>query len=261
MSNPTPEIASFDLEKVRQQVAAEAPRVADLGHWPEWMKASAAESLSSRVPKGEKSAPGFDAGIACTLDLIPRNKQTLSAAFHGAYTPDKIDQVRKEMEHLDPDSETAWWLAVSHVCQEEKGVNEEGFLKQLKTFESMVRDPKERLAAAIRCYTETMTQFETQTYGVPFGKIDGCMQAAYLAGYPFGTNYSDKYNIFFIGTPFDSLGLENFQWKDPDSKDHRGNSGPVFGSKQFVKCADEEEFKRALEVVKQKLPMPEDKKA
>jgi len=260
VTNPTPELASFDLEKIREQVASEAPRVAELGQWPEWMKANAAKSLSSRIPEAGKMAPGFDAGTACALDLIPRDKQALSAALHASYTPEKIAQVRKEMEHLDPDSETAWWLAASHVCQEEKGVDKDRFLGQLKTFESLAREPKERLAAAIRCYTETMTHFETQTHGVPFGKIDGCMQAAYLAGYPFGTMYSDKYNIYFIGTPFDSLGLEDFPWKDPDSKDHRGNSGPVFGSKQFVKCADEEEFKRALEVVKKKLPMPETSK-
>ena len=247
---------NLDLKEIRSRVEAEANRVAELGNWPDYMKESAAESLTTRIPTADKTAPGFDAGLACALNLIPEDKQELSAALHGAYTPERITQIRKELESLDPDSETAWWLAASNICDEDNPVNEEEFKKQLEAFQKLTDNPKERLVAANRGYTELLTEFSTNNeYGIPYGEKDGCIQATYVAGYPFGTPWHEKYGIFFIGTPHESLGLEDFEWSDEKDEQGRPTSGPVFGSKQFVKCANKEEFKRALEVVKKKLPI------
>jgi len=249
-------ISKLSLDEIRERVHAGAERVAELGNWPAWMKPNAAVSLTSRVPKAGDTAPGFDAGVACTLELIPKNKQELSAALHAAYTPEKIAQVRKEVHEMDPDSETAWWLAACKLCEEDKPVDEAVFKQQLADFENLVADPEARLKAATSSYTEKITDFEMVKYGVPFGEKDGCMQGAYIAGYPFAAQWSERYGIFFIGTPFESLGLEDFEWQDPDRPEdsHQGNSGPVFGSKQFIKCANEAEFRRALEVIKTKFP-------
>jgi len=112
------QLSELEMAELTQLVGWEATRVADVGDWPEWMKSTAKESLLSRVPTVDSKASGFDAGIACTLDLIPRSKQVLSAALHAAYTPDKVAQVIKEMENIDADSETVWWLAACSVCDE-----------------------------------------------------------------------------------------------------------------------------------------------
>lgn len=252
----TEKISELSLDELHERVHAGAERVAELGNWPAWMKPNAANSLTSRVPKADKAAPGFDAGVACTLGLIPEDKQELSAALHGAYTPEKIAQVRKEVHEMDPHSETAWWLAACKLCEENEPVDGEKFKEQLNKFEGLAADPKARLQAANSAYTEKMTSFGTEKYGVPYGTIDGCLQGAYIAGYPFATQWSDRYGIFFIGTPFESLGLEDSEWEDPDrpEDDHQGNSGPVFGNRQYIKCANEAEFQRALEVIKKKFP-------
>jgi len=248
--NPTA-LSDMPLEEVSELLEANADRVAELGKWPEYKKPYAASSLTSRIPT-EGEAAGFDAGIACALDMIPRDKQELAAGLHGDYTPDKVEQLRNELNDLDADSETAWWLAASKIC-DEGGVDETAFRDQLDSFQNLTTNPKERLKAAISQQVSMISTFETNTYdGVPFGIVDGCMQGAYVAGYPFATTYSDQFGIFFIGTYNDSLGLDDFSWEDPSHGEHMGNSGPVHGSKQFVKCANEAEFNKALAVVKGK---------
>ncbi len=257
MNNPeknTETVSNLSLEEIRERVGNESERVAELGNWPVWMKPNAAKSLASRIPMAGDTAPGFDAGIACTLGLIPEDKQELSASLHAAYTPEKIAQVRKEVQNMNADSETARWLAACKECAGDEHVDEEKFRKQLSDFDDIAVDPEARLEAANSCYAEKINGFEIDTYGIPFGKKDGCMQAAYIAGHPVASMYADNYRIFFIGTPHESLGLEDFDWEDPDRPEdnHQGNSGPVFGSKQFIKCANEDEFRRALEVIKKK---------
>lgn len=252
LSTPGESPENMSLEEIRQMVEQEAPRIAELGQWPDYMKSHAVDSLTSRIPSAEKTnAPGFDAGIACTLNMIPEDKQKLSATLHGAYTPSAVEQVRREKETMDPDSETAWWLAACSECTEGK-VDEKKFREQLRNFGNMAADPKLRSQRAKEELEKMMSKFETETYGVPYGTEDGCMQGAYLAGYPFASNYAENYGIYFIGTYLDSLGLEDFPWSDEKDEQGRAKSGPVFGSRQFVKCANEEEFKRALEVVKKK---------
>ncbi len=238
------------VESVRKSVEANAERVASAGEWPAHIKPG---SLLERIPKeGEKNAPGFDAGIAAALDLIPKDKQDLSAHLHANYTKDAVLRVRKEIAELDPDSQTAWWLAACAICKE-GDVDTEQFLRQIDDFKKLAADPQLREQAAKKEY-EHITSAFTMKDGVPYGEKDGSIQGAYIAGHPFGSTYSEKYGLYFVGTYEDSLGLEDFKWSDEKDEKGRPKSGPVFGSKQFVKCASEEEWKRVMEVVKAKLP-------
>jgi hypothetical protein len=240
------------LAAIREIVRKNAARVATLGNWPSWINAE--ESLTSRVPADGGEAPGFDAGIACAMDLIPREKQGLAATLHAAYTPDAVAQVRREVfqGQLDPESEACWWLAACYLCKEGK-VSADAFVSQIDDFREFAADPLVRQLAAQEQALEMINAFERDTYGVPFGTEDGCIQGAYLAGYRFGTTFAENYGIYFIGTFLPSLGLEDFPWSDEKDEQGRPKSGPVFGSKQYVKCANEDEFRRAVEVVKAKL--------
>lgn len=248
------EKGELSLEKIRSMVGQNAERVAELGEWPEYIEPG---SLLERVPQeGEDNAPGFDAGVACALDLIPRDKQKLAATLHANYTKDAVMQVREELKEMNPDSETIWWLAACSVCKE-GGINEERFMQQIKDFKELSADDGERKKSAEGEF-EKMTSAYTLKYdGVPYGEQDGCIQGAYIDGYSFGVMYAENYGIYFIGTYEDSLGLEDFDWSDEKDEEGRAKSGPVFGSKQFVKCANEEELKRALGVVKENLPLKE----
>lgn len=239
-----------EVEKLLSVIQAEAPRVKELGNWPDWVEDG---SLAERVPKkGDANASGFDAGIACALDLIARDKQKLAAILHGAYTPEAVSQIREEMKKLDPDSETCWWLAACSIC-EEGGIDRKKFLQQIDGFKQLAADPEKRKEAAQKEFTKMTNTFHFTPElgeGVPFGTEDGCMQGAYIAGYPFAVNYAEKYGIYFVGTYEPTLGLENFTWSDEKDENGRPKSGPVFGSKQFVKCANMEELKQVLQIVK-----------
>lgn len=237
-----------DMHKVREVVLANANRVGALGKWPVYINAT--ESLVARLPVEGKVAPGFDAGLACALDLIPRDKQALAATLHAAYTPEAVEQVRRECNREEfADTETCWWLAACSLCVEGK-VDEEMLGNQIKDFERLIADTKLRDEKARREFVVMKQSFETTTYGIPFGTTDGCIQGAYVSGHPFGTYYSKEYGLFFIGTNEKTLGLENFPWSDEKDEQGRAKSGGVFGSVQFVKCATEEEFLKALAVVR-----------
>jgi hypothetical protein len=256
--NPQPEPKEEEksqIDKVRTTVAANADRVAKLGEWPPYIEPG---SLLERIPKegGEKAA-GFDAGIACATNLIPEDRQKLAACLHANYSKEAVLQIRQEAAAKNPDSETAWWLAACAVCKE-GGIDQEAFLKQIEDFKILAANPEERGDAAQKEFA-VMTSAFTLKEGVPYGEKDGCIQGAYIAGYPFGSEYSSNYGIYFIGTYEDSLGLEDFKWSDEKDEKGRAKSGPVFGSKQFVKCASEDEWRRAMEVVKAKLPIEEKK--
>lgn len=258
MSHPdnpqSPELQAhlkLELGKIRTAVEANAKRVAELGQWPEYIEPG---SLLERVPKeGDTKAPGFDAGIACATDMIPRDKQELAARLHANYTKEAVMQVRKETTEKNPDSQTAWWLAASSVCKEGE-IDGQQFLQQVEDFRTLSGDAEAREAAAEKMFDE-MTRSFTLRDDVPYGTEDGCIQGAYIAGYPYGTQYAENYGLYFIGTYEDSLGLEDFQWSEGKDEKGRAKSGPVFGSKQFVKCANEDEWRRAMEIVKAKLPL------
>ena len=240
------------VERLLAKINAEALRVKELGGWPGWVEVG---SLAERVPgSGDVNAPGFDAGIACALDLFVREKQKLAAILHGAYTPESVAQVREEIKNMDSDSETCWWLAACSICVE-GGVGQSQFLKQIKSFEKLASDSQKRKEAAQKEFNKMTSTFHfLPEFGsaVPYGTEDGCMQGAYIAGYPFAVNYNEKYGLYFIGTYHPSLGLEKFPWSDEKDEKGRLKSGPVFGSKQFVKCASKEELQRVLDIVKPK---------
>lgn len=257
--NSTESLIHMDLEEIRNLSASESERVAKLGEWPAYQMPHAKESIAGRIPQeGVKDAAGFDAGVACSLGLIPPEKQRLAAILHGNYSPKAVEQVRQELKAMDPDSETTWWLAACDICAE-GGVDENKFREQLKSFEDLSADPKARVQAAKSGYEKMASTFTTEKYDFPFGTADGCIQGAYLAGHLAGASYSPEYGLYFIGTYLPTLGLEDFQWSDEKDEKGRPKSGGVHGSKQFVKCVNEAEFLRAIAVVKQRLAMDKKK--
>jgi len=238
-----------DLERtfrLQAKIRQEAPRVASLGNWPSYINVE--DSLVGRVPI-ETPASGFDAGIACALDYIPRHKQKLAASLHAAYTPEAVEQVRQEVKKMNPDSETTWWLAACSICTEGKLTARE-FNGQVKDFVGLVVSPQKRQEAAQKEFAKMKSLYRIEN-GVPFGEDDGVMQGAYIAGYDVAAMYDPNSQLYFIGTFRETLGLESFPWSAEVDEQGRNTSGPVHGSKQFVKAKDKEEYLRVLEALKQ----------
>lgn len=235
-------------EHARQLVVEEAPRVAALGEWPAWIPP---ESLADRVPSGSELAPGFDAGIACCLGLIPPARQRLSARLHAAYTPEAVAQVRREVRPMHPESDTTWWLAACSVCREGQ-VDADGFVAQVAEFIALARDPGARRRAAVAEHEAMLSRFGVRPDGLALAHEDGGMQGAYLAGHRVATMWAEQAGIFFVGTYETTLGLEDFAWSEPgdpqaeDPDARRGRSGPVHGSQQFIRCADDAELERVV---------------
>lgn len=234
--------------QLRELVDAEAARVAELGEWPDWISPA---SLTERVPLGSAAAPGFDAGIACCLGLIPPARQRLAARLHAAYTPQAVAQVRREATPMHPESDTTWWLAACSVCREGE-VDAAMFAAQVQEFTLLAGDPAARRRAAVAEHQAMLARFAVRPDGLAIADVDGGMQGAYLAGHRAAAMWAQQAGIFFVGTYEKSLGLEDFDWSepaDPDASDparRLGRSGPVHGSRQFVKCADEAELERVV---------------
>ena len=229
---------------------AAAPRVAKLGGWPENIDPNA---LADRIP-GLEPAPGFDAGLACALDRIPRSHQRLAAILHAAYTPEAVEQVRLEAVEMDPDSETAWWLSACNVCREGR-LSVEDFAGQLRGFELLRRSAFLRREAAVDELNGMYSRVRLRADGIPFTRVDGGMQGAYLAGHRVATMHAGEEDLYFIGTYEKTLGLEDFQFSQVSDDLGRPRSGPVHGSKQFIRCHDSAEFERALAVVRRQLEL------
>lgn len=229
-------------------VAASAWRVAELGEWPSYVDRS---SLADRVPGFDRPASGFDAGVACALDLIPRARQELAARLHAAYTPAAVRQLRAELVRMDVDSETCWWAAACSVCEEGR-IDVEEFREQLLAFEKLRVDPIARRRAAIGEIEAMLNRFELRD-GIPFSVEDGGMQGAYVAGHPLAVLHDPDEGIWFIGTFEETLGLEGFDFASDLDDLGRPRSGPVHGSRQFVRCGSEDEMLRALEEVHPRL--------
>ncbi len=232
------------LSKIRKAVSANAARVKALGNWPEYIDEVA--SLVERIPTSRtKFAPGFDAGIACALNLIPENKQALSATLHANYTIDAVNQVRRESAKLKVDSETCWWLAACSVCDE--GCTGRDVLNQIGWFNQLCVRSDLRKSHALDTLQEMNESFKVID-DVPFAVKDGGMQGAYINGHKFAVGAGD--GVWFVGTYLDSLGIPSkFKW-GPDSK----LSGPIHGSKQFVKCANLTELNKVISYAKQAMP-------
>lgn len=226
-----------------------ADRLAKLGEWPAWLNAR--ESLVGRIPTDDKPAPGFDAGTACALDLIPRDKQRLAAILHAAYTEAAVEQVRRESADLNADDESAWWLAACSICRE-GGVIGADFVRQIEQFQRLAGDPALRLAAA-QAELDAMKKRFRLLDGIPFVIQDGGLQGAYVLGHDWGIQYAEAYGLFFIGTFRPSLGLEDFKFSDRKDDQGRPMSGPVHGSRQFVKASAIDELAAAIALVREKL--------
>lgn len=237
----------------RAFVREEGKRVADLGQWPPY--ATVEDRLAARLPRfereeeGREVASGFDAGMACVFGLIPEDKQRLSAELHVQYSPVAVAQVLQELEDLDADSETCWWLAACSVCDED-GVDWAGFTAQCLEMHGLFQNPQARLAAAQVMWKKMQTSFHLVD-GVAFATVDGGMQAAYAAGHKLAVWWSEKAGIFFVGTFHPSLGLEDFAWGTELDEDGRTMSGMI--SPQFVKCNGFEELGSAVSVARKHL--------
>ena len=233
------------MKKWREVVEREAERVARLGAWPAWVDPS---GLVERLPSpGAVGRGGFDAGVACALDLIPRDRQTLSATLHASYSPAVVERLRADIaQGFGPDSEICWWLAACRVCTE-GDATEQSFTEQVDDFTWLANSPEARFDAALECLDDMLGAYELVGLGgaqVAVALRDGGMQGAYLAGHDLCASYDEIHDLYFLGTFHASLGLENFAWKEPgdpaatDVESRRGRSGPVHGSRQYVKCAD-----------------------
>jgi hypothetical protein len=225
-----------------------ARRVAEQGEWPDYIDPQ--QSLLSRIPSQDKPATGFDAGIGCALDLIPRNKQKLASQLHAAYTPEAISQVIEQTNDLQADDPAAWWLSACSICSEGR-LTEDQFNDQLTRFKKLAINPLQRLASANQEYKRMISLFEIRD-SVPFSTVDGGMQGAYLKGHLLAVSYAEQEDLYFIGTFKESLGLEKFIFSDKLDDLGRLRSGPVHGSKQFVKCTDKQELQAALQTIREK---------
>lgn len=236
--------------EIWSRVAITTARIADLGSWPEHISEKA---LLDRIPVPGHTASGFDAGIACALDLIPRSRQRLAARLHAAYTPQAVAQIRAEAKEMEADAETTWWLAACSVCQEQD-LDEAEFMNQLQAFQELAADPEERVRVARAEFARMTTSFEIDELGVALSTTDGGIQGAYIAGHEVAAMYLPQEELYLVGTLHPSLGLEDFDWEQPayspqlfGSDDYQsGRSGPVHGSRQFVKCTNRREYQKVI---------------
>lgn len=254
------EIARQPLETIAARVEQNAAQVAALGVWPAHISLS--DSLTARVPSAGQKRSGFDAGLAVSLGLIPPHAQPLLAGLHAAYTPALVTQVRAEIEQQpnnnsawqvkNADSATCWWLAACSLCIEGDEVDEKTFRQQILDFQTLIDDPAARQTAATKTLNDMTCNFDTKR-GYAFGTVDGAIQGAYIAGHSFGVLHHQSRGLYFIGTYLPTLGLEAFEWDKTTDDKGRPTSGPVHGSRQFVKCASKTEMVRAVKVITHKL--------
>lgn len=247
------------LEKIRASVQGNASRIKSQGKWADRIDPDRA--LVQRIPEKDTSAPGFDAGIACALDLIPREKQGIASELHSNYTPQNVAKVDREIRAGIPaESETCYWLAASSLCIE-GNVNARTFVNQVRAAKTLLSSPEQRQAAAKEMWRAMDNAFEVDKTIVPgmdvaFSRKDGGMQSAYIKGYPVAVQHASKLGLWFIGTYHPSLGLESFEWSKETDDGGRPKSGAL--SPQFVKCASKEELTRALKAIKEHFEQPEE---
>jgi hypothetical protein len=257
----------IDLDEVRRVVEENCERVAKLGNWPSYIPP---QSLLGRIPSPDRPAEGFDAGLACALGLLPLEHQAMAAGLHAAYTEALVAQIRAEAPPAERpigySTSTIWWLAACSVCREEN-LDEVEFSKQLVEFGDLMTRKGDRWRRAVAQFEAMVSNFELcHSPGVlheyAAGRAGGAIQGAYISGHDYGVwiNGSQEPELTFIGTFRPTLGLEDFEWADPDRpkseadpEGYQGRSGGVHGSRQFVKCTDSQEASRALRVVQETL--------
>lgn len=248
-------LAALPIAQIHALCVKNGRAVAILGEWP--AQIDVAESLAGRIPTADTPRSGLDAGLATALGLMPPHAGRLAATLHAAYTPAAVEQIRAEIEKTqsgrwqvaDAHSATCWWLAACRLCIEGDEVNEKTFRRQLLDFHALVTDAAARKAAADSMLNEMIRSFDTRR-GYAFGTVDGALQGAYIAGHDVAVLHHQTRNMYFIGTFRPSLGLETFPFANGTDDRGRPTSGPVHGSRQYVKCATEAEMQAAMESVK-----------
>lgn len=259
VSDTIRQLLSLDAAALKTLVLQATPRIAAAGNWPAWIDQTT--SLADRIPAENTAASGFDAGIACALGIMPTAVEKLSATLHAAYTPAAVADVRGAITQNgqglwtlhSADSPACWWLAACSLCMDGEFTDLPALQKQITQFGDMHADAALRLQAAEKTLNAMCASFDTRR-GYAYGSQDGCMQGAYIAGHDMAVMHAAHYGVYFIGTFHESLGLEDFIWGDSLDDKGRAKSGPIHGSKQFVKCADEAELTRAIESIR--LPLP-----
>lgn len=213
-----------DLHNIFVRVLRHANRVAKRGGWDG--TGDPKKSLSDRVGPllEDKTAPGFDAGIACCLDLIPRERQGLAATLHANYSPEAIMQARQEITLLETcegggkDTDVCWWLYACSFCTESQTA--EGFVKAVAEFEQNVDN---RATIALEEYRKMCTRFEIID-GIAWVRKDGGAQGSYLAGCELAVQ--PMFGTFFLSTYHESLGIpEDF----PHTERYDDEGRPQFG--------------------------------
>lgn len=244
------QLAALDADALQLRARTAGANVAKAGAWPAWIDVES--SIVNRIPANGGTASGFDAGLACTLGLMPPHAEKLVATLHAAYTPGAVADVRAGIHkqndtwHIkDAQSPACWWLAACSLCVDGDDVDLKTLHKQITDFAALAADDGARKTAAEKTLNDMCRNFDT-TRGYAFGARDGCMQGAYIAGHDMAVMHAQHHGVYFIGTFHPSLGLENFSWGSETDDKGRAKSGPVHGSRQFVKCADESELAAAV---------------
>ena len=231
-----------------QIVRENALRVAQLGDWADC--GDPVNAMLSRVPTDNYThAAGFDAGIACCLDIIPRDNQKLSATLHANYTPAAVEQIQREIFARDfVNTDTCWWLFCCSFCSEEQTAYE--YMETSLKCAEIAKDSDMRLELARNELFKMNNRFVLQKDGIALVTGNGGAQGAYIAGHTIAIE--PMHGIWFVSTYEESLGLpEDFEWEDPPTEENPlSDSGPVWGSKNYVKAANFKELARVLECVK-----------
>lgn len=253
-------LIALNEQDLRDIVRRAAPDIARLGQWPAHIDPQA--SLTDRIPQPQQTASGFDAGIAAALGLMPDHAKPLCATLHAAYTEAAVEELRGAISRhnglwtiKDAQSATCWWLAACSLCIDGEEVDIDTLRQQITGFAALAADDTARKAAAEKTLNEMCSRFDT-TRGYAYGEGDGCMQGAYIAGHDLAVMQARHYDVYFIGTFRPSLGLEDFGWSDAVDAKGRPRSGPVHGSRQFVKCASESELAAAVAQAQKYLKTP-----
>lgn len=245
---------SDDEARVRHQfldmhrkVNEETRRVAALGGWAD--DADLNESLYEALPPDPSSTRFMlSLAMACCLDLIPHEKQRLAAIMHRGASEEAILQVRKDLRDggrsVDPDSETAWWLAVLGYCDKESNIYQ--LLAQINTCKgvSSAAVGRESLAESM------LTGMRWSVYvvdGVAFLPGGRSSSTPYFFGHEFIVGFDREENVFTLSTFRPSLGLEDFPFSERCDKGGTRLSR-LLGS-QYAHISSFEELGEAVKVV------------
>jgi hypothetical protein len=213
--------------------------------------------ISLRIPlEIETPAPGFDAAIGCLLGFVPEEHIVDIMRFHtGQYDQDLINKMKTEVdlllsgelpENIDSCS-TFWWLAMSSLCKDGYTTTET-FYNQYHTASMLSASLEMRYDAAHHCATQLTNSFQIdEKTSLPFGTIDGCLQASYLAGYEVATMYAEKYDLYFLGTyvpgKFDRI-IKLFQFSEAKDDSGKTKSGVI--NSTFLKFENYTEMQSAI---------------